>query len=892
MRGNVWGARPRDRRVPAGLGRCLGVAVLTGMVLSTLLPAAEPLEAIKLSIAQDGVYRVLFENLRDAGLAAEALDTATLGLTVAGRSVPIWIEDGGDGDFGAGDWFEFVGESPRGEVAYHHEYAGLNVYWLRQDAPEPRRLLPAVAQAVPVETQPSYRYRRYQHLEQDRLLLRFSKRSQEGEDLWYWAKLSHIDKQPFQLDLQLEDLDVAAEEPVTLEIGLRGWSKPRHRGDPRPPDHQVEVLLNEERVGVVEWDGQEATRFAVDIPANRLRAGGNGLVLRVPARVLAEGEDPIIDLVVLDWIAVGYPHDGTVGEGQIRLGLSESTEWRTLSLRPTAEGPLVVITSHGARAEITGSRQAGEQMSVLVAELSGAPEERSGWIDVVPAGSWLSPEAIELDVPSELSRNSQQADYIIITHSRLRAAIEPLAEFHRRRGLAVLVADIEDVYDEFNHGVLHPRAIRHFLRHAYHEWQDPAPRFVLLVGDASWDTKNPRVKKRNYASWAYRSDLDFGLAPTRGTPYAEDADRNHRNLIPTWNHLTLQGHAASDNWFVAVDGDDLLPDMAIGRLPVTKPEEVTAIVDKTIRYAAEPVVGPWRRRVIWISDGAERYDRISDEVAQEIAMRGFAAVKVKPSVDDPGNEHQRARLMAAFDDGGLLVHFVGHGGRFIWRTAPADFKNNRDLFRLEDLDELVTHPRLPIVVSMTCYSAPFDHPNSDSIGEKFLRLPGRGAVGVIAASWRIVPSHETSWLLMEELTEGGTVGEALLHAKRETDVEHFIHLFNLLGDPALPISVPAAGITVELVAEDTARMEARFDAEPFAGRAIIDWLSAGGEVLESQTLEVDDERFGSRFEGDPDDLALVRVYVWNEELGIDGVGSLRLAPRGVGPTADTARGKR
>ena len=57
---------------------------------------------------------------------------------------------------------------------------------------------------------------------------------------------------------------------------------------------------------------------------------------------------------------------------------------------------------------------------------------------------------------------------------------------------------------------------------------------------------------------------------------------------------------------------------------------------------------------------------------------------------------------------------------------------------------------------MTCYSAPFDHPNADSIGEKFLRLPDRGAVAVVAASWRISPSEEMSRLLLEEFTKPGT----------------------------------------------------------------------------------------------------------------------------------------
>ena len=49
-----------------------------------------------------------------------------------------------------------------------------------------------------------------------------------------------------------------------------------------------------------------------------------------------------------------------------------------------------------------------------------------------------------------------------------------------------------------------------------------------------------------------------------------------------------------------------------------------------------------------------------------------------------------------------------------------------------------------MVLSMTCYSAPFDHPSADSIGEKFLRVPGKGAVAVLAASWRNAPYQAMS----------------------------------------------------------------------------------------------------------------------------------------------------
>ena len=163
-----------------------------------------------------------------------------------------------------------------------------------------------------------------------------------------------------------------------------------------------------------------------------------------------------------------------------------------------------------------------------------------------------------------------------------------------------------------------------------------------------------------------------------------------------------------------------------------------------------------------------------------------------PSSEEQDNLAHQAKLRAELDKGKALVHFAGHGGRYIWRTGPPDLSKNHDLFTLDDLERLKPNERLPIVLSMTCYSAPFDHPSADSIGEKFLRLEERGAVAVVAASWRNQPSEVFSETLLELLSASGdptresglTVGEALMGAKAKAPSRLLVETYNLLGDPA------------------------------------------------------------------------------------------------------------
>jgi hypothetical protein len=71
---------------------------------------------------------------------------------------------------------------------------------------------------------------------------------------------------------------------------------------------------------------------------------------------------------------------------------------------------------------------------------------------------------------------------------------------------------------------------------------------VLLAGHGTWD---------------YKDAFGFG-----------------GNLIPPMMVSTPDGLAPSDVWFADVDPSGLAPEMAIGRLPVSTPEELTELIRK------------------------------------------------------------------------------------------------------------------------------------------------------------------------------------------------------------------------------------------------------------------------------------------------------------------------
>src|SRR6185436_11622202 len=168
-------------------------------------------------------------------------------------------------------------------------------------------------------------------------------------------------------------------------------------------------------------------------------------------------------------------------------------------------------------------------------------------------------------------RAALRADYLVVAPREFLAAADPLLQQRRSQGLESMSAAIEDVYDEFGYGEAHPEAVKAFLEYAYHSWAR-APRYVLLLGDATYDFKN-----------------NLGLAAVNRVP----------PLIVRDTYLWT----VSDPEYAFVNGDDLLPDVALGRLPAASVAEAERLVRKVVDWenAGFDLTG----RAVLIADNAD-----------------------------------------------------------------------------------------------------------------------------------------------------------------------------------------------------------------------------------------------------------------------------------------------
>jgi len=678
----------------------------------------------KIYVEEDGIYRLTHSALQEVGLSLKGVDPGLIRLTLRGQEVPIrMIGDGNDAAI------EFYG------MANDSEYSSTNVYWLMMGQGAGKSMEERVVSLAEGDSFPSS-FKATLHREEDSL---YWAKAAEGADRWYWQALTA----PATVTLPFDLPHLAGAEGV-LRVALLGGTS-----DPAKPDHHIRAYLNGQLVADVTWDGQE--RFLIETATSHLLEGENVLILEAPGDTGAKAE-----MALLDWYEIDYPRRFVAKDDHLQFE-GQTGSYRVAGFsQPEVE--VFDITDPSNPVHLSGGVVEPDGNTYTVSFSDPAPGQR-GYLVVSPRAV-KEPTSIALAHPTGLRAADHQADYIVITHPDFRQGIQPLVKWRESQGLVVKVVTIEEVYDAFSYGLADPAAIRDFLRYAHQHWTKPHPRYVLLVGDASYD---------------YRDNLK---AP-------------NKNLLPTYLVQTrFVGETASDNWFVDFD-DDHLPEIAIGRLPVKSAAEVEIAVNKTIGYERDAAPGEWRKRMLFVADDDQPvFEATSDDLAENYVPPGYETAKVYLS-DFAGPAESTTRIIAEFNQGAIIVSYVGHAALNVWAKEG--------VFSSDDIAALRNESKLPFVVTMTCLDGYFHHPQADCLAEKLLLTEGKGAVAVFAPTSESLPAHQDVMVkaLFQALFANGspTLGEAVMRAKRTLPqdgrgYEDLIETYILFGDPALRLVQP------------------------------------------------------------------------------------------------------
>ncbi|GEM_PF-2253411 len=664
--------------------------------------------AVKLSIKQEGFYRITQAELLAAGLSAKA-DPRTLQLFADGVEQAIQVRGEGDGVFDAGDAVEFYG------LGVDLPSTDTRVYWLVAGN-QPGRRMPRASGNLGQPLQSSFPFT-----------------VERADKLIYFPSLKNGDKENFfgaivtasavDQSLRVKNLSRNPVSGATLDVKLQGVSLSSHR---------VGVQINNANVGEVSFDGQNEGLARLQIPSSILNEGEN--VVRLTSRNGAS------DVSLVARLALTCPHTYTVDSNQLNLTASGGT---TVNL----DG----FTGKNVRVFDVTSAAAVQEIAVTVSEgkagFSAAfavPNTGQRTLLALTDNQAQPVASAVFNQPSSWQQASNTADLVILTRREFFAAIEPLRALRQSEGLAVAVVDIDDVYDEFSYGQKLPHAIKDFVTYAMQSWTR-APRYLLLIGDASFDPRN------------YLEQGDSDLLPTR--------------LVDTAFLET-----ANDDWFADANGDNL-PDIAVGRLPAKDAGEVARLIAKIVNYDSSMA-----NSVLLVSDVSDTYNfEAASAALKDLLPRDLRAQEVRRGQTDLATA--RAQLFNAINQGQKIVNYVGHGSIDLWRGG---------LLTGSDARNLSNRNRLPFFVMMNCLNGYFQDATADSLAESLLKAERGGAVAVWASAALCEAGGQATMnrelyraLFTERLVR---LGDAVKSAKRAVTDNDIRRSWILFGDPTMRIS--------------------------------------------------------------------------------------------------------
>lgn len=252
---------------------------------------------------------------------------------------------------------------------------------------------------------------------------------------------------------------------------------------------------------------------------------------------------------------------------------------------------------------------------------------------------------------------------------------------------------IEDVFAEFGFGETTPQAVKDFLSYAYHNWDPPSPRYVVLLGDATYD---------------YKDYMKTGVS----------------NRVPPLMVKASYLWTTSDPTYASVNGEDLLPDLAIGRLPAATVDEARTMVEKIVAYETGDV--SLDGLTVLIADNADRAGDFHAD-AEELASGVLAGRDLrKVYLSELGTGGTRDAILQSFDEGASLMSYLGHGGIHLWASE--------NLLNTSQVGSLSPQTQQPILLTMNCLNGYYHFPFFNSLSEELLKADGNGAVAAFSPS--------------------------------------------------------------------------------------------------------------------------------------------------------------
>jgi len=414
--------------------------------------------------------------------------------------------------------------------------------------------------------------------------------------------------------------------------------------------------------------------------------------------------------------------------------------------------------------------------------------------------------------------------YVIISDPMFQAQLQPFIEWKTEKGFEV----IEAYTDEPNVGNT-TTSIKSFLQDLYDAGtpEDPAPSFVLFVGDVA--------------------------------------------QIPAWSGST--GSHITDLNYVKLDGTDYVADMYYGRFSANNTTELQPQIDKTLEYERYEMPDPsYLGEVVMIAgmDASHGNTWGNGQINYGTTYYFNAAHGIlSHTYLYPNSGSNSANIIQNVSDGVGYINYTAHGSSTSWADPS---------FTIANINSLQNVSKYCLAVGNCCLTNKFEV--YTCFGEAWLRAENKGAIGYIGGTnstywdedfwWGVGAGTITSNPTYE--TTGQGVYDGLFHDHGEdfTDwytttagmifngnlavteggsgmINYYWEIYSIMGDPSLTayLGVPQENLATYPDVIFLGLDNIQITAEPYSYVSLtMDGVIHGnGLIDESGVISLDFEAF-------------------------------------------------
>ena len=725
---------------------------------------------LRIDFKKSGMYELNFSDLTNNSLeySFEDKELADFRLYLNGSEVAIEI-DSADNYFNAGDKIRFYLEYTQ-SLEDTKNTAFLSTTSLLASDGEAFRIQDQDADPYDIPDSENNSYLQSLNFEENLEYVDGDTLQDDGDHFVWMSMFNYAGYDELDFDVELAGLNQDLVEDVVIKvhlIGMKGFF-----GNENP--HELELLIDDISTDSIVFmeNGRQTLEFLVDPDFFN---GTTNIKFKVPGTYAYDGDYDriIIDKVEIDYFSYQPLNDYLAYES------ADSDLVHTVYGMSTANINVYDVTDKNEVLKLINTS--------IFTEDAGATYNASYYVDEVLNSSnlkkiitleenaYLSVDSLSLNSGGDinLKATNHKGEYLIIGEKTLLNAAYELAEYRQDQGMSVKSVSLNDIYDQFGHGVKSKTAIKDFIQYAISSWKTK-PKYILFLGDGTFDPLDHNVETLSQVE--------------RSTNEASTMN------IPQMSGGVIDFH--SDNYY-GFNTATKLPNVSIGRIPTNNSVQIEKYIEKIKAFERGDSLPIDTKKYLFIADEEfgyfEKFREKSEELAEaatKFNSRNFSS-EILDYNDYATVADYKVDLLNKLNSPPLFVNFMGHGAADLWGSESFD---NDDIANL-------TNEQHSIMLSWNCENTYFYDPDKSivSLAENFI-FSEYGSIVFLGSTTQTTPTAQMNlarafYNQMADETnsphKNQRIGDILHRAKltigSNSYEQDIMNSFMIIGDPALKL---------------------------------------------------------------------------------------------------------